>query len=148
MLTGCLETDGSEGEPLSKGCVWLRSKRERGNGSDEEKGKGEEEKNAGVRRREKGKKERRVINASVLCTWETDERENESKIVQRERKLLAVSGPNAYQFLCSWQEIGSLTTVGRRRLLSQSYSVLDGFNLEQLVDDEPIHMVFKSLSVS
>lgn len=44
MLTGCLETDGSEGEPLSKGCVWLRSKRERGNGSDEEKGKGEEEK--------------------------------------------------------------------------------------------------------
>lgn len=40
-----------------------------------------------------------------------------------------------------------LTTVGPRRLLSQSYSVLDGFNLEQLVDDEPIHMVFKSLSV-
>lgn len=25
---------------------------------------------------------------------------------------------------------------------------MDGFNLEQLVDDEPIHMVFKSLSVS
>lgn len=67
----------------------------------------------------------------------------------REGKVArGVSGPNAYQFLCSRREIGSLTTVGRRRLLSQSYSVLDGFNLEQLADDEPIHMVFKSLSVS
>lgn len=66
----------------------------------------------------------------------------------RNKKLLRVSGSTAYQFPRSWQEIGSLTTVGQRRLLSQSYSVLDGFNLEQLVDDEPIHMVFKSLSVS
>lgn len=64
------------------------------------------------------------------------------------KKLHQVSGPKAYQFSCSWQEICSLTTVGQRRLLSQSYSVLDGFNLEQLVDDEPIHMVYKSLSVS
>lgn len=144
MLTGCLETDGSEGEPLSNGCVWLRSKRERGEIGMMRKREGEEE-NGGV----KGwRKVSCVVNTSVLYTWQTGERENESKIVQRERKLLGVSGPNAYQFLCSWQEIGSLTTVGRRRLLSQSYSVLDGFNLEQLVDDEPIHMVFKSLSVS
>lgn len=93
---------------------------------------------------------RRDINTSALCTWQWRTRENESKIEKgdRSRKFCRVLGPSAYQFPCSWQEIGSLTTVGQRRLLSQSYSVLDGFNLEQLVDDEPIHMVFKLLSIS
>lgn len=33
-------------------------------------------------------------------------------------------------------------------IISIYSSVLDGFNLEQLVDDELIHMVFKSLSIS
>lgn len=65
-----------------------------------------------------------------------------------EQENESCSGLGSAQFLRSRREIGSLTTVGRRRLLSQSYSVLDGFNLEQLADDEPIHMVFKSLSVS
>lgn len=90
------------------------------------------------------------IETSALSSWQTDEWESKTERgeTEKQRKLLRVSGPNAYQFPCSWQEIGSLTTVGQRRLLSQSYSVLDGFNLEQLVDDEPIHMVFKSLSVS
>lgn len=90
------------------------------------------------------------IETSALSSRQTDEWESkiERGETEKQRKLLGVSGPNAYQFPCSWQEIGSLTTVGQRRLLSQSYSVLDGFNLEQLVDDEPIHMVFKSLSVS
>lgn len=114
---------------------------------------GEEKEDVLVRR--KGRKERHQhaprhqhLCIVYLTEWRT--RENESKIEKgdRSRKLCRVLGPSAYQFPCSWQEIGSLTTVGQRRLLSQSYSVLDGFNLEQLVDDEPIHMVFKSLSIS
>lgn len=105
-----------------------------------------------VQRREE-KKETSDINTSALCTWRSDKWEKMSQRLKKKKRrdgkseLLGVLGPSAYQFPCSWQRIGSLTTVGQRRLLSQSYSVLDGFNLEQLVDDEPIHMVFKSLSV-
>lgn len=133
------------------GCVRLWSEKGKRNGNDEKcwrKGRGSWR---------EGKTKRKTSACAV--TWTPmhcvpDGGTNERKWVKdwerrdRSRKLCRVLGPSAYQFPCSRQEIGSLTTVWQRRLLSQSYSVLDGFNLEQLVDDEPIHMVFKSLSIS
>lgn len=148
MLTGCLETDGCEGEPLSDECVRLTSKRGR---EDKEKERWvrwrKREKNGGVKEREDEIKEK-MCHQHLFIVYLTEWGEKMSQRLSGGRKLMRVSGPNACQFICNWQEIGSLTTVGPRRLLSQSYSALDGFNLEQLVDDEPIHMVFKSLSVS
>lgn len=55
MLTGCLETDGSEGEPLSNGCVWLRSKRERREIRMMRKGEGWEENGGAEARKKVGK---------------------------------------------------------------------------------------------
>lgn len=69
MLTGCLETDGSEGEPLSNGCVWLRSKRERGEMGMMKKREGEEE-NGGVKGG--GKKVRKMRPQHLCIVYLTD----------------------------------------------------------------------------
>lgn len=96
MLTGCLETDGSEGEPLSNGCVWLRSKKgEKRNRNDVEKGR------KWWWKRKGRKKGREVSPTPLYCVPDRLTREKMSQRLSNDRKLCRVSGPNAYQFLCS-----------------------------------------------
>lgn len=61
---------------------------------------------ARVRGRKKESKRRCVTSTSVLCIREAEwgaggVSQRLCKERERERKLLVVSGPNAYQFLCS-----------------------------------------------